>query len=265
MFIFWGSRHIDKKIGYVADFCVVCRELRSFRLSRLGLASHLYGISVTNGRLIGYYIECVHCKTRQPTELERYREPIIKSIKFSELKTPETFVYLTKSTFPTIAEFHKRRLVLEADIKNNTHLATPAERAMLLREPFEVLDVAARTKLLNTSLDLQFVGWIFAVVSLAFLLTWLVGDYEWQDEIFMVSFWIAVAVIACIFLFIQARFATSRMLKRDFFARIATTLYQLRPTKAELRYMLEKNQDLELASRISADQLHDLISEVKKH
>src|SRR5258706_9118781 len=42
MFIIWGKKRVTKSLGYVADFCPLCRDVRTFELVRVGLAGHIY-------------------------------------------------------------------------------------------------------------------------------------------------------------------------------------------------------------------------------
>jgi len=41
MFIVWGKKIVYRKLGFVADFCPICRGPRAFELKRVGSASHL--------------------------------------------------------------------------------------------------------------------------------------------------------------------------------------------------------------------------------
>jgi hypothetical protein len=72
MFIVWGSRRTERILGYVADFCPVCREARAFRLVRVGLASHVYYISFGAGRHVGHVIRCEECGSSFDTDATRY-------------------------------------------------------------------------------------------------------------------------------------------------------------------------------------------------
>src|SRR6185436_5117204 len=42
MFIVWGKTIKRRKQGFVADYCSVCRDLRTFQVKRIGSASHVY-------------------------------------------------------------------------------------------------------------------------------------------------------------------------------------------------------------------------------
>ena len=61
MFVFWGQTYKEKELGYVCDFCPVCRGLRAFKLVRTGISGHVYGISFSEGMLACYLIECLNC------------------------------------------------------------------------------------------------------------------------------------------------------------------------------------------------------------
>lgn len=40
--IVWGKKFVYRKLGYVVDFCRLCREVRTFELKRVGLAGQIY-------------------------------------------------------------------------------------------------------------------------------------------------------------------------------------------------------------------------------
>jgi hypothetical protein len=168
-----------------------------------------------------------------------------------------------RTTFPSITKFYETRLALEANIRNNPCSPTPGERMALLQEPFEAFDLAARTKVSNTNFDLQFFGWMIGLAFFTIFLFGQVQNYEWQDDIFKIVFWISIAVVSSIFLFVQSIFATRRILKREFYTHIASTLRPLKPNKEELQRMLGRSKEFELACRITAEQLHDLIYKSK--
>jgi hypothetical protein len=40
--IIWGTKRTLNKLGYVADFCPLCRQSRAFSVSRVGKVGHFY-------------------------------------------------------------------------------------------------------------------------------------------------------------------------------------------------------------------------------
>ena len=73
MFIIWGQKKTEKSIGYAADFCSMCREVRSIRVFRLGSAAHVYGLSVGGGGLVGYSARCQSCSYAMEVDATGYQ------------------------------------------------------------------------------------------------------------------------------------------------------------------------------------------------
>lgn len=44
--IVWGKKHVFDMVGYVADFCPICRDVRRFMMQEILLAGHVYGLTV---------------------------------------------------------------------------------------------------------------------------------------------------------------------------------------------------------------------------
>ncbi len=68
----WGTTIKRKAVGWVADFCPLCRGLRPFRLQRIGAAGHVWFISLGSGSFLGNEIECSACGTIHETDSSRY-------------------------------------------------------------------------------------------------------------------------------------------------------------------------------------------------
>lgn len=61
MFLIWGRRETKRKLGFVADNCPRCNTVRSVRIDRVGVTSHLFFLSIGAGPLLGFRGECQTC------------------------------------------------------------------------------------------------------------------------------------------------------------------------------------------------------------
>ena len=61
MFFIWGTRHTSKKLGFVAEECPRCQEVRCVKVNRLGMAGHIFFVSFSSGNLVGFAAECQQC------------------------------------------------------------------------------------------------------------------------------------------------------------------------------------------------------------
>lgn len=59
--IVWGTKIKRKPLGWVADWCPICRRVQPHRLVRVGAAGHLYYLSIGKGKLVGHEVECAEC------------------------------------------------------------------------------------------------------------------------------------------------------------------------------------------------------------
>jgi len=58
MSIIWGRKQVEKRLGYVADFCPICRDINPFLVSSVGVAEHIYYLPIGKGELISHIAEC---------------------------------------------------------------------------------------------------------------------------------------------------------------------------------------------------------------
>src|SRR6187402_2645209 len=68
----WGTKNTRTRVGVVADYCPLCYESRAFVLSRLGQATHVYGVALGTGRLTGHVITCEDCGVELDGDPQRY-------------------------------------------------------------------------------------------------------------------------------------------------------------------------------------------------
>lgn len=119
----WGTTIKRKTVGWVADFCPLCRGLRPFRLQRIGAAGHIWYISLGSGSFLGNEIECGVCGTIHETDGARYT-------RLSDV--PAELDELVRRTLPGTDE-RVQALVAREERVTRGQLA-PDEREALIRE-----------------------------------------------------------------------------------------------------------------------------------
>ena len=132
MFIFWGTKAVTRKLGYVADFCPICREIRGFQVNRIGMAGHLYGVSFGQGQLAGHQKTCLPCGVELKADAAIYKD-IPK--KLQDAGTTQ----LISSTFPNIRQYYADRLSLEDQLTRQPSQIDVQTRLALIKEPFLLL------------------------------------------------------------------------------------------------------------------------------
>src|SRR5580704_14264762 len=99
MFTSWNTKRVDKELGFAADFCPVCRRIQEFRIIQVEKASHVYGIAMGGGALIGHHRACTQCGVLLNANPANYAE-MVKSPDKRDLPT------LISTTFPNITSVY---------------------------------------------------------------------------------------------------------------------------------------------------------------
>ena len=75
--IIWGTKKVKSKLGFVAENCSRCRSIQVMKVSRVGMAGHIYYIPTSKGRLLGFVGECQQCSGEfwvQPTDYPAFEK-----------------------------------------------------------------------------------------------------------------------------------------------------------------------------------------------
>lgn len=232
MFIFWGRKLVKRKLGYVADFCPICRTQKQFELLRVGSASHVYYISMGEGTLVGHERSCQECGTAFATDPTTYA-----SISKILVPLPE----LEKRTFPNYCDVMKERLELEKMVQTNPALLSPEDRHALIRSPFLLLSPKVENRYASTHIDkeigLSIAGAICLMVFGSSLVRTLAPD---MAELSVLIFIVLGVVLVVWQIVISGR----RFLKRQIVPSLAKTLDPLRPTEHEIKTVLAELSQL---------------------
>ena len=108
MIFVWGKKPVYTHAGYVADFC-----------QRIGMAWHLYYITVSKGELAGYQRSCCDCGTVLPVEVGHYKQ-------LSAEQLP--LVQLEQTTNPHLSIRHADALAAAARLREAPLLLDESER-----------------------------------------------------------------------------------------------------------------------------------------
>src|SRR5437762_3412895 len=97
MWIIWGKKIKQQPLGFVADWCSLCRAINPFRVFKEELVDHVYNFSLGEGEHIGSSAICENCGLAIPTNVEKYQG-------FSPKLIPVHA--LIQRTFPGIHSFY---------------------------------------------------------------------------------------------------------------------------------------------------------------
>ncbi len=131
MFIFWGTRHRERPIGYVADFCPICRGLRAFRLVAISRVGHVYGLALGQGQVVAHHKICNDCGIRLEANHVEFAG--------TAPSVPTSLDQLIAETYPNIYEAYQSRLMVEERVKRDPATFCSRDRMTLIREPFDLV------------------------------------------------------------------------------------------------------------------------------
>jgi len=256
MFIVWGKTIKRQKLGYVADYCAVCRDLRAFHVKRVGSASHVYYISFGEGELVGYERTCQACNTAFDAVPDTYAG-------MSRVSRPGN--ELISETFPNYYTVYRELIERERKVRDTPSLLTPAERRARLREPFRVVAPIVQQKLSSTQVDwrvwLAFAAFIPILWSIGGLVRLFTDDENAVTRGALVGLALGVGLIAS-----QTFTSARRYVLKSAVPPLTTALAPLRPSEAEISDILKELQQhkLKLGSKLRASDLTESIEQLRQ-
>lgn len=242
MFI-WGKKYVYKRLGYVADFCPLCREVRAFELKRVGLAGHIYYISLTEGELAGHERRCTVCDTEFNAKPEIYARPS------KELRTVRELLPLT---FPNLATYHAARLAVEKAIRDPFAKVSAEDRMALIKEPFTLLSPKAEERFRASLIDGKAIAVFFAALIVGGMVaTGLVAVLPQYEE----AIWITVGIASAVVTWIWSVWSRRRFIHKGILPPLIAALHPLKPTPGEITVVLKdmKALGLRIGSKIKPD------------
>jgi hypothetical protein len=251
MFIVHGTKRKVRSLGWVADFCQICRRPQAFELFRIGLASHIYFISFGQGKLAGHLMQCKECATKVGTDESRYA---------SIAKTPGTdFAALASTTMPNLPETLGARLAFEKQLTDGTQEVDPDTRREMLIEPFVILEgmIAERNASAGMDRPTSFgcLGTLVVLLGMVALVVFAKWSTKTVDYILAAG--LTVVGAGGIYTFAQMCLSMRRYVRSQVLPRLVSSLAKLRPTEAEIAETLAacKKAKMKVARAVKADAL----------
>ena len=222
MFVHFGKRFSRRKLGFAADFCPICREVRAFRISEVRHVTHLNYIPLGKGDLVHHEALCQRCDTIQPIATLPYSAcvPAHKGDAFD----------LAARTHPDIGDTRAELIELERRADEGT--LEPSQRATIIARAIAALDYAARLRKHDGSIRPG-----AAASGVVSLLAVLAAAFAWSDPN---AGWIArtvttVIALGTFLLTVRLAMGSKRWWAAKFaYPKLARALIPLAPTRDEL-------------------------------
>ena len=230
--IIWGTKRVVSSLGFAADFCPLCREVRTFEVKRIGMAGHLYYLSFGSGKLAGYLRTCRTCGTDLNATPDQYAQLSRKRLEPLELQP---------ITFPNLDEVHGARLAIEKSLRSSPAKLSAADRSALIKEPFILLSPKVEERFASVHFDGP-TGFtlLAAVVGLIFIPAMLsTAMPSYAAELVMAC--IAAAVVA---VGVQMALSSERFMRKKLLPVLVPALKPLKPTPQELEAVLKDMKSL---------------------
>jgi hypothetical protein len=225
--IFWGTKAVRDRLGFVADYCPVCRTMRAFSLQRHGEASHVQYISIPGeDRLVGYTRICMTCEGLFPAAPDPY------SSLSPTLDEPEA---LRVRTFPDYHEEYAVQLALDRKMPSQL---SPQDRHDRIHDPALSIAVAAEQRKGNMRMDRH--AWLaLAFLLSAFVVPGLLSHLPGVGEEKAARWTVSWMMLGFLVMFASLGTSGGRATVKWATAHLVHALAPLRPTDAELSALVE--------------------------
>ncbi len=228
MVLVWGKKYSYKLLGYVADFCPICRGPQAFRMRRTKLVPHFWYIPTGLGEFVCNERRCLACGVDFNGEPTRYASLSKKRGSFEQLKP---------LTFPNFDQVERGRMEVEAAVRKNPAMLPARDRYLLIRQPMELLSPRVENHWRATHIDrevgLTFVGAIAAVWAGAALATRFSPD---NVDVVTLTL-LALGVLA---VFVQFLLTGRRYMRRQIAPLLVRCLAPLKPAPSEVERAVDE-------------------------
>ncbi len=241
MFIYMGKRITRRKLGYVADYCSVCRSPQAMHAREIREVDHIYWIPDSAGELLAIEVRCSMCKSF-----------LVRATSFYAgfIKEPSFERALRENTTPDLDEYLDERTEIEERL--HTGDLDRADRMGLIYEIIENLEYIAEKKATG--------GWsesITVVLVVLFIAGLLASSICASGHLtFSLANWLyGLTVVLLIVVFYRVTLLPNRVRSRSVMGLLARGLAPIDPSRDELSYVLEHASELKLGRSIRVDEL----------
>jgi hypothetical protein len=256
----FGRKRVDKRLGFVADFCPICREVSAFRLMQVSNVRHFNYVPLGKGNVVGDYIQCAECRSRFWIDPARYSG--------TEKSWSQNTGALVIRTFPGLYNIYRDRLALEAKVKSAPNSLTAAERKELLLEPFFALSAMAEERMgESTRFDTRSsIGCLGTVVLAGGLFFYSAARLSGKDQDHALIIMLIIGGAGLAYTLLQFHLGPARYINQTIAALLARALNPLAPRREELEQSLERCRAERLAiAKLKSERLWSILKKKNGH
>lgn len=260
MVLISGTKAAQKRIGWAADYCHVCLEVREFEILAQGIGRHVYFVSTGLTETHAHLKKCCSCHFPSRTDLSLYQKVMTKR--------PRSLDELVQDTFPALPS--DARIETGNDWKAAAVKLTPQERQDLMVQVLQLFNPLVEHRYANWSDFDKYSGSGCLTTILVIALCINRGcahiDDKTNDQFASWVHAIGYALITgFVITLVLAVFGPSRFMKHEIIPGIAHGLRYLNPSDEELKMALERSRGLRLkiARKIPASVLQKKLHEIQ--
>jgi hypothetical protein len=241
MVIISGTKAERKRIGWIADFCQNCLEIRAFELLAHGIGDHLFFVGLGLKTTHGHMRKCSSCHLPVNTGLSRYQSV--------PKKRPADLEDLIKQTFPALRRQEHEWLKVAAQLNQNKNALSPEQRSDRMVEVLQAFNPLVEQRYSNWS-DFDRESGSGCLITLLIVFVCINRGCAAMDNRPLVDWWWKWAFDALIAGLVVTLglsiFGPSRFLRREVIPGVALGLLPLRPTTADVENALSRTRSLQL-------------------
>jgi hypothetical protein len=240
MVIIWGRKLVYRRLGYVSDFCAVCRGIRPFELRLVSSARHIYYVSFSSGEPLHDERVCLECHSFFSANPEAYSAVSAERVPLEELR---------KLATPKAIETLDEQLATEHRIRSSPASLSPQERQAFIEEACAAVGRTVERRFAPGYIS---PGMIRAVlVALGLMVLIIIRPAFMSEDIAAL-----LTIAAVVFVGGQWILSTALFMPRQILPVLATCLYSLRPSESEVRSVLATRlSGREITQRLNVGQL----------
>lgn len=211
-----------RQLGYVADFCPICRAPRAFRMCSKRLIPQRLYLPVGFGEFVGNERRCLDCGVDFAGDPSRYAALAQKGGSFGALK---------RLTYPSFDEAQRPRLDIEKAILKDPSAIGARNRQLLIREPLELLSPGAELRGRAMQADRDVVITFFAAWGVVWAGMALASRFLPDNADVVTLALLAIAVVAVV---VQLALVNRRYMRRHIVPPMVRCLAPLKPRRNEV-------------------------------
>jgi len=222
----WGRTWYEKKLGYVAEFCEICRAPQPFRLVRRELVGHLWYLPIGSRHATLHQGTCSGCRTTPVLDPARYT---------AVAKKPAPIEPLIAATFPRLEQVEQVRIALEHAVRDDVSSLTPEQRRQLIARPFVAVSPMVQARRSGLHFDLPVALSLLSLAVVPALGATIGRAIGGDNEGAGILLGIVASVLAILWEFAHVNL---RWVRRRIVPLLAGSLQPLAPTRPEIEFVI---------------------------